>query len=414
MKSKQSFLYVGDTPWVKKGGENFDNGMGAWDGAECSDLIGLFMLSRLNNLDADIGLYRDDGLLAAESSPRNIEKLKQQISTIFNGHGFKITIDANRKQVNFLDVTLNLEKNEFKPYLKPGDSPLYVNSNSNHPPAVTKNIPAGINRRLSSISSNKQLFDQAAPLYQRELNRNGYSFNLKYEPTEKKKRCRNRRILWFNPPYSLNVKTHIGGKFLALLDRHFPPGSPLNILLNRNTVKVSYKCLPNMASIIAKNNSKVLNSEKSTESTESCNCRSKPDCPLPGKCLVESVVYQATVETENGSETYVGLTANTFKARFGGHKSSFKKEKRKKETTLSKHIWGLKEKAEPFTLSWKILSKAQPFSQVTGLCQLCTREKYFIAYKPELGTLNCRTEMLSSCRHKRTKLLVKTKKKKKR
>ena len=169
-----------------------------------------------------------------------------------------------------------------------------------------------------------------------------------------------------------------------------------------------------MASILAKNNSKVLNSEKNTESTESCNCRSKPDCPLPGKCLVESVVYQATVETENSSETYVGLTANTFKARFGGHKSSFKKEKRKKETTLSKHIWGLKEKAEPFTLSWKILSKAQPFSQVTGLCQLCTREKYFIAYKPELGTLNCRTEMLSSCRHKRSNLLVKTKKKKKR
>ena len=56
------------------------------------------------------------------------------------------------------------------------------------------------------------------------------------------------------------------------------------------------------------------------------HCRSKPDCPLPGKCLVESVVYQATVEAENSSETYVGLTANTFKARFGGRKSSFKKE----------------------------------------------------------------------------------------
>ena len=129
-----------------------------------------------------------------------------------------------------------------------------------------------------------------------------------------------------------------------------------------------------MASIIAKNNSKVLNCEKRT-STESCNCRIKADCPMPGKCLVGSLVYQATVETENTSETYVGLTANTFKARFGGHKSSFKHLNKKKETTLSKHIWDLKEKDEPYTLSWKILSKAQPFSQVTGLCQLYTREK---------------------------------------
>ena len=28
MKSKQSFLFIGDTPWVKKGDDNFDVGMG--------------------------------------------------------------------------------------------------------------------------------------------------------------------------------------------------------------------------------------------------------------------------------------------------------------------------------------------------------------------------------------------------
>ena len=255
IKSKQSFLYIGDTPWVKKGEANFDIGMGAWDGAESTDLIGLLMLWEMRNLDADIGLYRDDGLLVAECSPRNIEKLKQEICAIFHTNGFKLTIDANRKLVNFLDVTLNLENDSFKPYIKPGDSPLYVNSNSNHPPSVIKNIPAGINRRLSSISSNKQIFDQAAPLYQRELNRNGYNFTMKFEPQTKKKRCRSRRALWFNPPYSLNVKTHVGAKFLKLIDKHFPPGSPLHPLLNRNTVKVSYKCLPNMASIVSKNNS---------------------------------------------------------------------------------------------------------------------------------------------------------------
>ena len=55
--------------------------------------------------------------------PRNIEKLKQEICAIFHSHGFKLTIDANRKQVNFLDITLNLENENFKPYIKPGDFP---------------------------------------------------------------------------------------------------------------------------------------------------------------------------------------------------------------------------------------------------------------------------------------------------
>ena len=288
-----------------------------------------------------------------------------------------------------------------------------MNSASNHPPAVIKNIPAGINKRLSTISSNKQIFDNAAPLYQRELNRNGYMFTLNYNPPEKKKRCRNRQILWFNPPYSLNVKTHIGEKFLKLLSKHFPPGNPLHPLLNRNTVKVSYKCLPNTASIIAKNNSKVLKSQQGTRAENyTCNCRNKAECPLPGKCQTPSIIYQASVATINPiglakTETYIGLTANPFKERYGGHKSSFKHEKRRLETTLSKYIWELKEENIPFTLSWKIMASAQTFSNVTGICQLCTREKWFIAYKPELCTLNARHELLSSCRHKITNLLVK-------
>ncbi|CAH3170899.1 unnamed protein product [Porites lobata] len=39
----------------------------------------------------------------------------------------------------------------------------YVHRESNHPPITTKNIPAGINRRLSSLSSDKASFDQATP-----------------------------------------------------------------------------------------------------------------------------------------------------------------------------------------------------------------------------------------------------------
>ena len=124
-----------------------------------------------------------------------------------------------------------------------------------------------------------------------------------------------------------------------------------------------------------------------------------------------TLVYQATVETVNKSETYIGLSAPPFKLRFEGHKGSFKHQERKKETTLSKYIWELKDESIPFTLSWKIMARAQPFSQVTGICQLCTREKYFICFKPGLCNLNSRNELLGSCRHKITNLLTKTSKK---
>ena len=59
MQSKKSFLFSEDTPWVKKGDKNFDVGMGAYDGAETADLIGLFLLDVITKRIKDIeaGLY---------------------------------------------------------------------------------------------------------------------------------------------------------------------------------------------------------------------------------------------------------------------------------------------------------------------------------------------------------------------
>ena len=99
-----------------------------------------------------------------ETTPRNAEKIRQQLVSILKEFGFKITSKANLKVVEFLDVVLDLENEKYCPFIKPGDRPKYVNANSNHPPAILKNIPLAVNRRLSSISSSKEVFDQAAPL----------------------------------------------------------------------------------------------------------------------------------------------------------------------------------------------------------------------------------------------------------
>ena len=52
----------------------------------------------------NFGLYRDDGLGVIKATVREIENIKKDLCSIFNKYGLKITIEANKKIVNFLDV----------------------------------------------------------------------------------------------------------------------------------------------------------------------------------------------------------------------------------------------------------------------------------------------------------------------
>ena len=162
--------------------------MGSYDGAETCKLVGKFLLSQLQDLNVNVGLYRDDGLAITDATPRDAENIKKEICRIFNNNGLRITIEANKQVINFLDVTFNLNRSTFQPFTKPNTSLQYVHRESNHPPITTKNIPAGINKRLSSLSSDKTSFDQAAPPYQKALNESGYRYTLNYEPNAPTKR----------------------------------------------------------------------------------------------------------------------------------------------------------------------------------------------------------------------------------
>ena len=71
-----------------------------------------------------------------------MKKTKQEVSNEFKSNGLKITIEANKKVVNFLDVTFDLSSGSYKPYMKPNFKLLYVHRLSNHPPALLKNIPS--------------------------------------------------------------------------------------------------------------------------------------------------------------------------------------------------------------------------------------------------------------------------------
>ena len=182
IQARKSLLISKETQWIKKGNSIFDVGQGSFDGAEIAEIVGLFLLSKLQHLNLDLGLYRDDGLGICSQRPRQVEKIKQEMCRIFQTFNLKITIDVNHKVVNFLDITLDLDSELYKPYMKPNNTPIYVNKHSNHPPSIIQNLPAGINMRLSNNSANEEVFTNALPPYRDALKKSGYDFDFKYEP----------------------------------------------------------------------------------------------------------------------------------------------------------------------------------------------------------------------------------------
>ena len=301
-------------------------------------------------------------------------------------------------------------------FTKPNNTPQYVHRLSNHPQSVIKNIPANVNQRLSSISSDEKMFQSAVPLYQEAINKSGYDFELKFDPSasepKTKKRSRKRHILWFNPPYNSTVKTNVGKEFLCLLDKCFPPTHPLRKIFNRQTVKISYSTTPNMAQIIAGKNSKIL-TKTEEENIKTCSCPRTKVCPLDKKCLTENLVYQAKVMAPNQEpKTYVGQTSTDFKSRLSTHKHSFINPNAN-QTYLSKHILKLKKQGIEPTVSWKMIDRGKVYSPVSGVCQLCVKEAFYILFRPELAELNKRSEIFCACIHRKSKLLVKASRKRK-
>ena len=189
-----------------------------------------------------------------------------------------------------------------------------------------------------------------------------------------------RKIIWFNPPYNMNLKTNLGKEFLSLIDKNIPIDNPLSKIINRKTVKISYSCTNNIRSIITTHNQKVL-STKTKEKQLPCNCQSQ--CILPGNCRAECVVYKATANHPASPAQYIGSTSNEFKVRFRNHKASFKNENKKSETALSQYVWAnqlnTNDKNENITpsIKWEILKSCQLYKGGQQACDLCTTEKFF-------------------------------------
>ena len=197
------------------------------------------------------------------------------------------------------------------------------------------------------------------------------------------------------------MATNVGRAFLKILDEEFPDNHVFHKISNRNTVKISYSCMPSLKQKMDGRNKSTLQKTTTPPILKECNCRRPADCPMAGNCLKSSVVYHATVTTEDSklAQTYVGLTETSFKARFANHKSAFndqsKRQHRAQQACLAfEGSQGLK-----FQITWRILKQTSPYSPASNRCNLCQWEKYFIICRPELATLNKRSELVTSCRH---------------
>ena len=85
----------------------------------------------------------------------------------------------------------------------------------------------------------KRVSDDAVQTYQNALGRSNFCHKLECMTHVTQQPRKNRRnIIWFNSPFSKNVKTNIARSFLKLVDSHFPIGHKLHKVFNRNTIKV--------------------------------------------------------------------------------------------------------------------------------------------------------------------------------
>ena len=105
-------------------------------------------------------------------------------------------------------------------------------------------------------------------------------------------KARKRKIIRFNPSYSIDMETNIGKTLLQLVKKHFSRKNSFHKIFNKNTIKISYSCMRNISSMIASRNKSIL---RPAAEEYGCNRRNKDSCPLQNQCLTPKVIYETTV-----------------------------------------------------------------------------------------------------------------------
>jgi hypothetical protein len=408
--ARDTVLIHQNSVWAKKGNSLFDVTMGCPDGAEIAELVGLYLLNEMKNdkiLDPEMtGLYRDDGVALVNTRGRSGENLRQKIHGFFKKHGLGLEVSPISTFIDFLDVRFDVSQKTYQIYHKPNANTQYVHRKSNHPAKILNNMSNNTNLRINKLCSNEELFNKNKNFYENILQKSGYKSELKFQTDspnfDKKSKKRTRKVIWYNPPFSLSIKTPIGKSFLKLLDTCFPKNSEYSKAYNRSTIKVSYCTMNNVKSVIKQHNNKILNQNHELPA-KLCNCK-KRSCPVGGMCLQKDVIYEALITENSGpnlgkQHSYIGLTSQTFKERYSKHLQTLKKKDSSNHTKLSDFAHKLGERNIQYDINWRIIERAKSYDGIQ--CRLCLGEKTKILFSKAENPLNQRSELLFKCRHRR-------------
>ena len=81
------------------------------------------------------------------------------------------------------------------------------------------------------------------------------------------------------------------------------------------------------------------------------------------------------VKTETNTSSYIGMNGYNLKARYYNHLMSFDNKRYRNDIELSKYLWKHKEKDFEHTITWKKLRQSNTCKRLSGLCNLCLKEK---------------------------------------
>ena len=101
-----------------------------------------------------IRVYRDDGLAVLKNASRSASEKRTQLQSI---------IECNLKIANYFDVTFNVNDGSYQLYRKPNDETYYIHVQSEHPPSTIKDLSRSIEKRLSQLSSLRNIFYETTP-----------------------------------------------------------------------------------------------------------------------------------------------------------------------------------------------------------------------------------------------------------
>ena len=122
-----------------------------------------------------------------------------------------------------------------------------------------------------------------------------------------------------------------------------------------------------------------------------CHCRSKPNCPLSGECLIQCLVYKATPAVSNSSVIYYGTSEGKFKTQYNNHTKLIRHCECMNESELSKHLWNIIEHGFDNNLLWEIHKKPSQYHCGSKCCNLCFSKKVSIICAHPDTLLNKRT-----------------------